>query len=209
MTAPDRFVADPRDRDYLIFERFIEAGEQASAQDALWLHYPQPEEHFADPAVHSWLATDQEVDQIRGPWRSWSLNRLALHPDLLDLAERFLGPTDLRLNTIYYHPRSVRSINTSSRARRARRPRVRIAEPGGAECSGETGPGTRLQLDRLASIALGMLVPRRAPPAALRPSGPRRRRRGPLPGNSLGHCSAMNRPANCGSGQAPSRRIES
>ena len=31
------------------------------------------------------------------PWRSWDLNRLAFHPDLLDLAERFLGSADLRL----------------------------------------------------------------------------------------------------------------
>ena len=33
----------------------------------------------------------------RAPWRSWDLNRLAFHPDLLDLAERFLGSADLRL----------------------------------------------------------------------------------------------------------------
>jgi hypothetical protein len=57
MRVPDRFVADLRDRGYLIFERFIEAGELAAGQDALWLHYPQPEECFADPAVHSRLAT--------------------------------------------------------------------------------------------------------------------------------------------------------
>src|SRR5205807_2425487 len=31
------------------------------------------------------------------PWRSWDLNRLVFHPDLLDLAERFLGSADLRL----------------------------------------------------------------------------------------------------------------
>jgi hypothetical protein len=34
---------------------------------------------------------------VRAPWRSWELNRLAFHPDLLDLAERFLGSADLRL----------------------------------------------------------------------------------------------------------------
>ena len=35
--------------------------------------------------------------EVSGPWRSWNLNRLAFHPDLLDLAERFLGSADLRL----------------------------------------------------------------------------------------------------------------
>ena len=63
----------------------------------MWLHYPRPEEYFADPAAHAWLAADQWAGIIRGPWRSWNLNRLAFHPDLLDLAERFLGSADLRL----------------------------------------------------------------------------------------------------------------
>jgi hypothetical protein len=97
MRVPDRCVADLRDRGYLIFEGFLEADELAAAQDALWLHYPRPEEYFADPPAHAWLATSQWAGEIRGPWRSWSLNRLAFHPDLLDLAERFLGSADLRL----------------------------------------------------------------------------------------------------------------
>ena len=49
------------------------------------------------PAARVWLATDQWAGIIRGPWRSWDLNRLACVPDLVDLAERFLGSTDLRL----------------------------------------------------------------------------------------------------------------
>jgi len=97
MRVPDRCVVDLRDRGYLIFEGFLEADELAAAQDALWLHYPRPEEYFADPAAHAWLATSQWAGLIRAPWPSWSLNRLALHPDLLDLAERFLGSADLRL----------------------------------------------------------------------------------------------------------------
>jgi len=63
----------------------------------LWLHYPRPEDYFADPAAHTALATTQWDGLIRAPWRSWDLNRLIFHPDLLDLAERFLGSADLRL----------------------------------------------------------------------------------------------------------------
>src|SRR5438045_3112575 len=59
MRVPDRFVADLRDGGYLIFEGFLEADELAAAQDALWLHYPRPEEYFADPPAHAWLATSQ------------------------------------------------------------------------------------------------------------------------------------------------------
>ena len=84
-------------RGYLVFESFLGADEVAAAQKALWLHYPRPEEYFANPAAHAWLATSQWDGLIRGPWRSWDLNRLAFHPDLLDLAERFLGSADLRL----------------------------------------------------------------------------------------------------------------
>ena len=42
--------------------------------------------------------TDQWAGFVGAPWRSWSLIRLAFHPDLLDLAERFLGSADLRLH---------------------------------------------------------------------------------------------------------------
>ncbi len=94
---PDRCVAELRERGYLVFEGFLGTDELAAAQEALWLHYPRPEEYFADPAAHAGLVTSQFSGIINGPWRSWDLNRLAFHPDLLDLAERFLGSADLRL----------------------------------------------------------------------------------------------------------------
>jgi len=97
MRVPDRGVADLRERGYLVFEGFLGADELAAAQEALWLHYPRPDEYFTDPAAHSWLATSQWDGLTWLPWRSWDLNRLAFHPDLLDLAERFLGSADLRL----------------------------------------------------------------------------------------------------------------
>jgi len=95
--VPDRCLAELLRRGYLVFEGFLAAAELAAAQEALWLHYPRPEEYFADPAAHAWLATSQWDGLITLPWRSWDLNRLAFHPDLLDLAERFLGSADLRL----------------------------------------------------------------------------------------------------------------
>jgi hypothetical protein len=97
MRVPDRGVAELRDQGLLVVEGFLGADELAAAQQALGLHYPSPEEYVAHPAAHAWLAADQWAGLITGPWRSWDLNRLAFHPDLLDLAERFLGSTDLRL----------------------------------------------------------------------------------------------------------------
>ena len=97
MRVPDQCLSDLRERGYLVFEGFLGTEELAVAQEMLWLHFPRPEEYFADPAAHAWLATSQFAGIIGGPWRSWDLNRLAFHPDLLDLAERFLGSDDLRL----------------------------------------------------------------------------------------------------------------
>ncbi len=51
MRVPDRCLADLRQRGYLVFEGFLEADDLAAAQEALWLHYPRPEEYFADPAA--------------------------------------------------------------------------------------------------------------------------------------------------------------
>jgi hypothetical protein len=97
MRVPERCVTDLHERGYFLFEGFLGADELSAAQDALWLHYPRPAEYFADPTAHAWLAGDQWAGIVGGPWRSWSLNRLAFHPDLLDLAARFLGSDDLRL----------------------------------------------------------------------------------------------------------------
>jgi hypothetical protein len=90
-------VSELRERGFLIFEGFLSAEELKAAQEALWLQYPRPEEYFANPVAHAWLSRSQWAGIIKGPWRSWDLNRLAFHPDLLDLAERFLGSADLRL----------------------------------------------------------------------------------------------------------------
>jgi hypothetical protein len=97
MRVPDHRLAELRERGYLVFEGFLSADELAAAQEALCLHYPKPKEYFSDPAAHGWVATSQFAGIVRGPWRSWDLNRLAFHPDLLDVVERFLGSADLRL----------------------------------------------------------------------------------------------------------------
>ena len=97
MRVPDQCLSDLREQGYFVFEGFLGAGELAAAQQALWLHFPRPDDYFVDPASHAWLARSQFAGIVAGPWRSWDLNRLAFHPDLLDLAERFLGSEDLRL----------------------------------------------------------------------------------------------------------------
>lgn len=95
--VPDRNLQELREQGFIVVEGFLAADELKAAQEALWLHYPRPEEYFADPSAHQEYARSQ-FDGIRtAPWQSWDLNRLAFHPDLVDLAERFLGSADLHL----------------------------------------------------------------------------------------------------------------
>jgi hypothetical protein len=97
MRVPDGAIDHLREHGYLVVEGFLGADELKAAQDALWLHYPRPDEFFAEPSAHPEYAKTQFAGIRRAPWRSWELNRLLFHPDLLDLAERFLGGADLRL----------------------------------------------------------------------------------------------------------------
>ena len=95
--VPDRKLHELRERGFTILEGFLAPDELKAAQEALWLHYPRPEEYFADPSAHQEYAGSQFAGERPAPWQSWDLNRLAFHPDLVDLAERFLGSADLHL----------------------------------------------------------------------------------------------------------------
>jgi hypothetical protein len=95
--VPDRNVGELREQGFTIVEGFLAPDELKAAQEALWLHFPRPEDYFADPSAHHGYGRSQ-FDGLRvAPWRSWALNRLAFHPALVDLAERFLGSADLHL----------------------------------------------------------------------------------------------------------------
>jgi Phytanoyl-CoA dioxygenase (PhyH) len=97
MRVPDAALAEVRERGYALVEGFLAPEELAAAQHALWLHFPRPEEYFADPARFSHLAASQFAGIEEFPYRSWDLNGLAVHPDLVDLAERFLQTDQLHL----------------------------------------------------------------------------------------------------------------
>jgi hypothetical protein len=93
----DRNLHELREQGFTIVEGFLAQDELKAAQEALWLHYPRPEEYFADPSAHQEYTRSQFAGDRHATWQSWDLNRLAFHPDLVDLAERFLGSADIHL----------------------------------------------------------------------------------------------------------------
>lgn len=97
MRVPERCVNELREQGFTIVEGFISGEELSAAQDALWLHFPRPEDYFADPEAHAKYSRSQFAGLRMGPFNSWDLNRLTFHPDLVEFAERFLGSSDLHL----------------------------------------------------------------------------------------------------------------
>lgn len=97
MRVPDAALDEIRDRGFTILEGFLAPDELAAAQAALWLHFPTPDQYFAEPAAHTKYTASQFAGVEEFPYRSWDLNRLAFHPDLVDAAERFLDTSELHL----------------------------------------------------------------------------------------------------------------
>jgi hypothetical protein len=99
MRVPDATLDEVRHQGFSLLEGFLAADELTAAQDALWRHFPRPADYFADPTEpqHARYARSQFAGVEEFPYRSWDLNRLPVHPDLVDAAERYLETTDLHL----------------------------------------------------------------------------------------------------------------
>src|ERR1700676_139513 len=93
----DASLDEVRDSGFCLIEGFLSPDELDAAQRALWLHFPKPGEFFADPSRYPEYNGDQFGGVREFPYRSWDLNHLAFHPDLVDAVERYLGTTDLHL----------------------------------------------------------------------------------------------------------------
>src|SRR5205809_641005 len=97
MRVPDAALDELRDEGFTLVEGFLATDELAEAQEGLWLEYPRPEEYFSAPEKYEHLAQDQFSGVKLFPYRSWAINRLAIHPDLVDAVERYMGTTELDL----------------------------------------------------------------------------------------------------------------
>jgi hypothetical protein len=100
MRVTDAALAEIWDRGFTVVEGFLDRDTLAAAQEALWEIYPTPDDYFADPAKHARYARSQFSGLRFFPYPSWALNRIAVYPDLVDAAERFLGSTDIEIYKI-------------------------------------------------------------------------------------------------------------
>jgi hypothetical protein len=107
----DATLDEVRHQGFALVEGFLSPDELRAAQQALWLHFPRPEDYFADPAVHPDYARSQFAGVEEFPYRSWDLNHLAIHPDLVDAAERYLDTTELHLYKVELWAKYAGAVN--------------------------------------------------------------------------------------------------
>ena len=111
MRVSDATLAEVRERGFSLMEGFLSDAELAAAREALWLHFPRPQDYFADPDAFARYAASQFAGVEEFPYRSWDLNRLAVHPDLVDAAERYLKTTELHLYKVELWAKYAGAVN--------------------------------------------------------------------------------------------------
>ncbi len=100
MRISDASLNEVREQGFTVVRGFLSGEELTAAREALWLHYPRPEEYFAAPEKYEAFGKSQFAGINLFPYQSWALNRLAFHPDLVDAAERLIGSTELEIYKI-------------------------------------------------------------------------------------------------------------
>src|SRR5947208_1148714 len=113
MRVSDAHLAEIWDRGFTVVENFLDPETLKAAQDALWDIYPTPETYFAD--ADNPLYARYKRSQFAGlrffPYPSWALNRIAVYPDLIDSAERFLKTADLECYKVELWAKYAGAIN--------------------------------------------------------------------------------------------------
>lgn len=117
--ARDDEVAAWREDGWVLLDGLIDTDEIDAATDDLWIYFPKPHKFHEDPAgwTERWLGTPpvpryvydlpETGPAFRPDQHSWrgdfpfhgtgALNRLCVHPAIVDFMERALATTDLRI----------------------------------------------------------------------------------------------------------------
>lgn len=97
MPIADHHLEEFAELGYTLVPGFLDAGELAEAQEALWRIYPTPEQFFADPSAHPELTRGPFAGLNTLPFARYALNRLAVHDRVAAIARRLLATDDIRL----------------------------------------------------------------------------------------------------------------
>ncbi len=100
MKVPEAILEEVRQQGFAVMEGFLGHDELRDAQRALSLHFPSHDEYFSDPQRFPSFRSGQFAGVEEFPYRSFELNRLAVHEDLVDAAERYLETAELHLYKI-------------------------------------------------------------------------------------------------------------
>jgi hypothetical protein len=111
MRVAEKHLEEVWDQGFTVVEGFLDHTTLKAARDALWEIYPEPEEYFADPSKHPEFARSQYSGIHFFPYPSWALNRVAVYPDLVDAAERFLTAKDIEIYKIELWAKYSGAIN--------------------------------------------------------------------------------------------------
>ena len=111
MRVSDSKLAEVWDRGFTVVEGFLDPDTLKAAQDVLWGLYPRPEDYFADPQKHPRFARSQFAGLRFFPYPAWNLNRVAVYPDLVDAAERFLETEDIEIYKVELWAKYAGAIN--------------------------------------------------------------------------------------------------
>jgi hypothetical protein len=111
MRIPDKNLAEVWDKGFTVIERILDDETLKDAQEALWTVYPKPEDYFAEPEKYAKFARSQFSGLRFFPYPNWALNRVAVYPDLIDGAERFLNSKDIDIYKVELWAKYSGAIN--------------------------------------------------------------------------------------------------
>lgn len=100
MHISDAHLDEVRTRGFTVMEGFVEPDLLETARSELWDIYPHPDDYFRDADAHRRLVRGQFSGLRHYPFPGTALNRLVVHPDLVDAATRYCGTTELDIYKI-------------------------------------------------------------------------------------------------------------
>ena len=116
--VPDENLAEIWDRGFTLVEGFLDKETLGAAQEALWSVYPKPQDYFVDPSAFTRFTRSQFAGLRFFPYDSWALNQVAVFPDLVDAAERFLGSDDIEIYKVELWAKYAGAIDYDQRHHR-------------------------------------------------------------------------------------------